>query len=299
MLVTPVKVGDQTIGVISADQDKFGWFSESDRRLVDALALQAGIAIQRAVGLELLQDIGNQIISLPRNVDEILQDIVHSAVKLTNTSTGVIYLISHDGRSVIKKFHPPDFDHPAPRMDRKDGLTRTAIATGEVLPIPDIRRDPRVNPTLCDRFQSLIAVPLRFEQRVIGVLYLNDEDSHDFTETEVSLLSTLANQAAIAVENARLYEQAQARLQERIDDIRALRDITALMRTAFLDDMLERIAEHAARLTPAKHAEVWLLDEQARELRFGAKNRLKEDTTQGLLALSLEEPSINARVALN
>jgi two-component system NtrC family sensor kinase len=213
MLVAPVKVGDRTIGVISADQDEFGWFSESDRRLVDALALQAGIAIERARGLELLQDISNRIISM-QNVDDILQQIVSGAIKLTNTTSGVIWLISEDGRSVIRGFHPPDFEQPKPRLDREGGITRHVIETSEVLSIPDVRQDPRVNPVVLDRSRSLIAVPLKLEQRVIGVLYLNDENPHDFTETEVSLLLTLASQAAIAIENARLYADLLQKVKE-------------------------------------------------------------------------------------
>jgi len=228
MLVAPVRVGDQTIGVISADQDEFDWFSESDRRLLDALAWQAGIAIERATALELLQDIGNRIISA-QNVGDILQQIVCGAIKLTNTTSGVIYLISEDGKSVINSFqYPPDFDHPAPRMDEKGGLTRQVFATGKTLIFPDIRQDARVNPVLHDRVQSMIAIPLKLEQKVIGVLYLNDADLHDFTETEISLLRTLASQAAIAIENARLYtELGRERLELRSRLINAERLLVA------------------------------------------------------------------------
>lgn len=214
MLVAPVKVGDQTTGVISADQDEFGWFSESDKRLVDALGQQAGIAIQRAASLDLLQDIGNGIIN-GQKVDDILQQIVSGAIELTNTTSGAIYLVSEDGKSVIQSFqYPPDFRHPKPRIDRKEGLTRQVVATGETLIFPDIRQDDRVNPVLRDRIRSVIAVPLKLEQRVIGVLYLNDADPHDFTDTEVSLLSTLANQAAVAIENARVYEELKQAYKE-------------------------------------------------------------------------------------
>jgi GAF domain-containing protein len=207
MLVAPVKVGDQTIGVISADQDEFGWFSESDRRLVDALARQAGIAIERATALELVYDISSKIIGA-KNVADILQRIVSGAIRLTNTTAGVIHLIGQDEKSVISSFqHPPDFDLPKPRMDSEEGITRQVIATGKMMVFPDIRRAARVNPILHDRFQSMIAVPLKLdEQKVIGVLYLNDTDPHNFTETEVSLLSTLATQAAIAIQNAEQYE---------------------------------------------------------------------------------------------
>ncbi len=218
MLIAPVKVGDKTIGVLSADQEGFGWFSESDRRLVDALARQAGIAIERALGLQLLQDIGNQIIS-SRSIDEILQRIVSGAIQLTNTDAGIIVLVSEDGRSVTRSFYPPGFDHPKPRLSKEDGITRNVIATGEVLYIPNIRHDPRVNPVLLDRFLSMIAVPLKLEGQVIGILYLYDRDPRNFNDTEISLLLTLASQAATAIQSARSYEQIRIQKEAQIETI--------------------------------------------------------------------------------
>jgi len=267
MLVVPVKVGDQTIGVISADQDELGWFSESDRRLVDALARQAGIAIERATALELLHDIGNRIIS-SQAVDDILQQIVSGAIRLTNTTSGVIYLISEDGKSVTKSFqHPPGFDHPKPRLDRKEGLTRQVIATGDMMVFPDIRQDARVNPVMHDRVRSMIAVPLKLEQKVIGVLYLNDANPHSFTETEVSLLSTLATQAAIAIVNARLLQNTSEALEKRVAEMETLQEINdAITSTLEINTILEMILDRALELTEATDGTVQLVSESEQEL---------------------------------
>jgi len=264
MLVAPVKVGDQKIGVISADQDEYGWFSESDRRLVDALARHAGIAIERATGLELLQDIGNRIISAP-NVDDVLQEIVSGAIRLTHTTSGTIYLFSKDGESVINSFlYPPGFDHPPPRMGRKGGITRQVIATGEMQIFPDIKQDDRINPSLYDLgIRSMIAVPLKLEERVIGVLYLNDSDLHDFTGTEVSLLSTLANQAAIAIQNAGLFEEVRTRA----DEVSLLQRVsTKISTTLRLDEILPSLVEGAMRLTKTESGVVHVLDSSGEKI---------------------------------
>ena len=213
MLVAPVTVGARTIGVICASHDEADWFNEGEQRFADTLAQQAGIAIERAIALELLQDIGNQIIRAQK-IDEILRRIVSGAIRLTNTSTGVIYLISENGQTVIETVHSGDFRHPEPRMQKKDGLTRKVIETGEILTIFDISNDTRVHSDLRKRYQSMIVVPLKLERTVIGVLYLDDENFHDFTETEKTLLSTLADQAVIAIKNAKLLEERQQRLEE-------------------------------------------------------------------------------------
>jgi GAF domain-containing protein len=220
MLLAPIKVGDQTIGVISADQDQLGWFSESDRLLVEALAQQVGIAIQRSIGLELLNDIGNQIISIQEE-DRILQYIVSGAIKLTNTTSGVIYLIGDDGLSVVNKYQwPHDLDLPTPRLTNREGLTYAIVTKAKTIIIPDIDEAGREHFKLWKLdARSVIGVPLKLEQKVIGVLYLHDKDPHHFTETELSLISSLANQAAIAIGNARLLEQVRKEKEERIEAI--------------------------------------------------------------------------------
>jgi GAF domain-containing protein len=268
MLVAPVKVGDRTIGVISADQDEFNWFSESDRRLVDALARQAGIAIERAAALELLHDIGKRIIS-EQDVDEILQQIVRGAIELTDTTSGVIYLVSEDGKSVVSSYqHPPEFHHPKPRLAREEGITRQVIATGTEIIFPDIHQDPRVNPVLLDRVRSMIAVPLKLDERKgIGVLYLNDANLHSFTETEVSLLSTLATEAAIAIVNARLLQNTSEALKKRVAEMETLQEINeAITSTLELDTILEMILDRALGLTKASCGTVRLISEDGQEL---------------------------------
>lgn len=206
MMVVPVIVGDETIGVISSDQDRLAWFGESDLRLLTALARHAGVALQRASGLDLLHDISNRIVSaLDVKVEEILEEIVKGALKLTRTSTAVIFLIAPDGRTVLRTVERPEgFHHPDPRME--GGITREIIDTRKEMVFPDVRQDPRVNPEMHDRVRSMIGIPLIGGDRVVGVLFVNDKEPHEFTGFEISLLKALANEGATAVQNARLFE---------------------------------------------------------------------------------------------
>lgn len=263
MLVVPVKVGDRTIGVISADQDEYSWFGESERRLLDALARQAGIAIERATGLKLLQDIGHRILSAPK-VDEILYQVVQGALELTHTTSGVIYLIGKDGLSVTRSYQYPDgFDHPPPRMDSAEGITRQVIRDGQVRTFRDIDVDARVNPVLRDRLiRSMIAVPMKSGQTVIGVLYLNDVQSHQFTDTEISLLTTLASQASIAIENVRLLEARERQAEE----LKLLHQVSAGLMTLDLDTLLELIIQGAMRLTETESGYIYLLSDDGRRI---------------------------------
>jgi GAF domain-containing protein len=289
MLVAPITIGDRAVGIISADQDAFGWFSESDRRLVDALAQQAGIAIERSMGLELLEDVGNRIISAQK-VEEVLHHIVAGAIKLTHTTSGVIYLIDDEGESVVESFeYPPDFDHPLPRMTSPGGITRQVVSGGQMLVFPNVREDPRTNPDLYDRIESMIAVPLKSEQRVLGVLYLNDEEHHDFTETEVSLLTTVASQAAIAIKNARLYER-------RAEDVAALQEVNRAIGSGSWSEIAELIREKAKELAQADTSAFWLVDRDHLVPATRYEEAVHEEVP--LYALPIDQNSINGWVAM-
>jgi GAF domain-containing protein len=201
-LVVPVTVGGQSIGVICADHNEFDWFSDDDCSLVEILGQQLGIAIQRSITLTLLQDIGNRIAS-SQKVDDILREVISGAVRLTNTTSGSIYLLSDDGRKVLSSYQMADFRHPLPRLESPHGMTRMILETGRVLCVGDIVADPRVNPALRQVFRSMMGVPLKCDGKVVGVFYLNDVMPHDFSEAELSLVMLLATQAVIAIQMAR------------------------------------------------------------------------------------------------
>lgn len=265
MLVAPVKVGNRTIGVISAQQKESNWFSESDRQLVDTLAQNAGIAIERAIGLNLLQEIGSQIIGY-ENDARILQRIVTGAIELTNTSSGVLFLISEDGKSITGKFpYPSDLENPPPRMHSKDGITRQIIDTGEMIIVPDYYNDSRLDPNRLKDVGALIGVPLRIGTKVVGVLYLNSKEPRNFSEMECSLLDILASQAAIGINNSRLYQESQRRLTE----IEALYETSQEIVGESMDfeSVLDKILKKAVELSNADSAQVLFRDTATDELK--------------------------------
>lgn len=269
MLVVPVKVGERTIGVLSAEQDGYDWFHESDLRLVDALASQAGIAIERATGLDLLQDVGMRIISA-QNTNEILVRIVAGAIQLVGAVAGVIYLVSEDGRSIIQEFsYPPGFDYPLPRME-KGGVVARIVDNGEVLIYPNISQEPLANPMIHERVQSAIAIPLKLREKVIGVLFLNDTKPRDFTDTEVSLLLTLASQAAIAIQNTRLLTD----LQRQVKGHMTLNSVGArLLGTLDEETILSQVARSVADTLDCTHCSVFKLERGKLVVKAAEGNR--------------------------
>ena len=95
-----------------------------------------------------------------------------------------------------------------PRPARPWGLTQTIYTSAESVAIPDTAADDRVNPvTRAAGVRALLGVPLRLGEQVLGVLYAYADAPRHFADHEIDLLQIFANQAAVAIANARLFEE--------------------------------------------------------------------------------------------
>lgn len=187
---------------------------ESDGQLLETQAQHTGIVIERTVGLNLLHDIGIHLIGSEEE-DEVLKQIIAGAIKLTGAISGVIYLISDDGKKVLRKYpYPLDIEHPLPRLDNEQGYTRQVIDSQKTLIIENLSDDERMNPILSKKIQAAIGVPMKIAEKVVGVLFLHDRIPRSFTETERSLLENLADQGAIAVKKAGLVRELRQKNKE-------------------------------------------------------------------------------------
>jgi PAS domain S-box-containing protein len=266
ILVAPIIVGIRTIGVISADKDEYNGFSKNDRQLVNTLTRHAGIAIERALGLNLLQEIGIELIS-SEDEEKILQRIISGAIDLTNTSSGILYLISEDGESIIKKFpYPPDSYHPEPRLGKEIGFTREIIKSGKMIKAQDTLEDNRFYQKRLKDVRAMIGIPLKIGEKVVGVLYLNAKEPRFFTETEISLLEILAGQAAIAIYNSSLYRKAQRQVSE----IETLYETSQEIAREYMNikSVLETFLEKAVQLSNADSAHILFRDEDKNKIKL-------------------------------
>ena len=220
----PLRAAGETVGVMFVNYRSPQVFEPGQREQIELFANQAAVALynarlfqqerQRAEAMDLLRKVSAEL-STTLDVERVLDLIVAGAMRLTDMESGVIYLIDETGQAVTRSFeHPKGFRHPPPRISKKTGLAWHVIETGEMLILPDVSKDKRVNPAVLEKgVQSMTALPLKLEGKVIGVLFLNDLQPHKFTKDEELLLSTLADQAALAIKNARLFERAKRRLE--------------------------------------------------------------------------------------
>jgi signal transduction histidine kinase len=212
---------------------------------------------------ERLMDISRTLNStLDLNI--LLEYIVRAACELTQTEAASILLL--DKRTGNLRFEaavdPVGFSLESVEVPLESSIAGWIVTHGEPLLIADVSSEPRFFSQIDDSSgfttRNLLGVPMRAHEKVMGALEaLNKEDDEAFTDEDVSTLTTLAAQAAIAIENARLFQQSDL-IAEMVHELRTpLAAITAtthiLLRPDLEDerrtDMVNTIKAETKRLT--------------------------------------------------
>jgi nitrate/nitrite-specific signal transduction histidine kinase len=246
MVCVPLISKGKILGTLFAMTQKHRAFTEQDVQLLSSIGHQIGVTVEnarlfaaeqrRAEQFRVISEMGRHITSI-LDVDELLEEIVRLLKETFGYYLVTVGLIEGDKlvfRAGAKppwvnpEFRPPPIEVGGP------GITAWVAATGEPLLAPDVREEPRFL-LLADtpETRSELAVPLKTKSGVIGVLNVESNHLNAFDESDLAVLQSLAHQAAIAIENARLYEQAQqlAVMQERSRLARELHD--AVTQTLF------------------------------------------------------------------
>lgn len=146
------------------------------------------------------------------NLSSLLHSIVERATSLLDARIGVLYLLQPDGNTLrmVVSFNLPE-EYQGISLQLGEGLSGRIAQTGKPLIVDDYSKwSGRVEPFARGPFRQVLGVPLKIKKRVIGVINISDDQRvGPFTEDEVGLLSLFADQAAIAIENARLFDEVQ------------------------------------------------------------------------------------------
>jgi signal transduction histidine kinase len=215
-------------------------FDATDLDFMQALANQTGVAIEnarlysmaqhRAEQFRVLTEVGQRITSI-LDINELLQQLVqliHQTFHYYHIEIGllegdeVVYYIGAGELWENRGFQA----HPSRLGVGRDGITGWVAATGKPMIVPDVSREPLYVPVEGCRTRSELTVPIKAKDQVIGILDVESDRLNDFDETDLEVIMLLANQAGIAIENARLYKNAKkaAALEERQHLARELHD---------------------------------------------------------------------------
>src|SRR5271168_1488177 len=259
-LAVPLITKNRVIGVIDLEAREPGYFTEEHSRLLTLVAsrMAAGIenaqlytrTIKQSRILLLLNEIARELTSI-LNLDELLGRIAELMRRLIDYQMFSILLLDSSGEKLQHRFSLRFNEnvHMKQEIPLGRGLVGQAAETRQAILVPDVSKDSRYiqsNPET----RSELVVPLVYKDKVIGVLDLEHTRRGFFTDDHRRTVTTLAAQVAIAIENARLYEEI-ARQERRLErDLALARELQMRLLPQTLPQ-LEHL-ELAAKFTPAR-----------------------------------------------
>lgn len=185
--------------------------SEQQNLLVSFSEIQSRLN-KRVNELDLIQKASLHL-TMDLSLSSVLEAILDSAMELISAHDTHVFLYEHgllSFASAIFEGHDQKepFMHP-----RQDGITYLVAREGVKRVVNDTTKDPLFSTRPWEG--SIISLPLKIGQKVLGVMNIALQRPHDFTEREIRLLEFLGDHAAIAIQNAKLYEQAQQEIADR------------------------------------------------------------------------------------
>ena len=195
--------------------------------------------------LTVLNDISRQLVATESDVEQLLQIIMSSAVEILNAEAGSLLLFSDERTQGFA--HELEFrvviggageSLIGQRIRAGQGVAGQVAQQGQLRIVNDLQHDPAHAQNIGDseRFvaRTLIAVPLMAKEGTIGVLQvLNKKDGTFFTQDDADLLTTFAGQAAVAIENARLYSERGVQLDQRVQELELLEGLDKRLNSTF------------------------------------------------------------------
>ena len=277
---TPLRLRGRATGVLIVHRDRLAPFTPDELALLQNFADQAAIAIENArlfnETREALErqtataDILKVIASSPSDVQPVFEAIAERSKRLVDAlSTTVFRLV--DGIMHLKAFTPtnPEADatlkalFPVPLLNFSWG---EAIGKGEIFRVIDTELEIAAIRDLARLrgFRSMLFVPLLRGRAPIGVIAVTRVEPGPFVEHHVQLLQTFADQAVIAIENVRLFDEVQARtedLRESLEFQTATSDVLKVISSSpdTLQPVLDVIVETSRHLCGTETASIFLL----------------------------------------
>jgi GAF domain-containing protein len=292
VLYAPMLLEDRGVGSIVVARRPARPFSEKEIALAQSFADQAVIAIQNArlfnevkartedlsealqqqtATADVLKVISRSVFDL----QTVLDTLVESAYVLCGAGAALLYLRSDDGFEckAIAGAGAEDVGHlfkGRPIRAGRGTAAERVIRTGEVHSITDLFDDPDVDPKVTAGlrgagldFRSTLAVPMKRDDAVVGVLVIARGQTGPFPQRQVDLLQTFADQAVIAIENVRLFDEVQARtrdLSEALQQQTATADVLKVISRSMLDldSVLQTLIDTAVRLARGSRGTIFL-----------------------------------------
>jgi len=292
----PLNAGDKVIGVMNVSSlDPAVTYSDEQVEIFSAIADQAAAILdkarlyremeERARQLAALNEVGG-VITSTLDLQAVLNLIMETAVDLLYAEAGSLVLVDQDTGEMVFEVTtgPGSADLVGTRLPPGTGILGAVVEKGEPIIIREAQEDERWYRDLDESFitNSIIAVPMTSRGRAIGVIeLLNRRDGVPFDEDDERLLAAFAVNAAVSIENARLFTQTDQALAARVEELSMMQRIDReLNATLDYDHVLSLTLDWSLRTTRADIgliAAIVETEDGQRGLRFLASRGLPED----------------------
>ena len=301
VLNTPLLREGVAIGCIGVRRTEVRPFTEKQITLLKTFAHQAVIAIENVrLFNELKESLEQQtatseilgvIASSPTDLQPVLNVVAENAVRVCGAEDASIRLVEGDVLRLVAHHGPIPPGAPQRPIDRSSGAGR-AVVDRQIIHIEDMRALAETefpgNRPDNERIggRTALAVPLLREGIALGEIHIRRTTVRPFSDKQIALLKTFADQAVIAIENVRLFQELEARTRELVQsvgELKALGEVgQAVSSTLDLETVLTRIASHAVQLSGADGGAIYEYDEGTQVFQLRGSHQIEKELVEAL-----------------
>ncbi len=279
-----LRLKDHSIGELYLGDRKDG-FGREEVRILKTVAGYFASAIENARLYDAMRRRASELASLTAvsatvseslELEHVLQAITSAVIEVVGCQRSAIFVLDetqHVLRLAMTQGLSEEYAAQSQVLTLERGGWAHAVVTGEPLIISDVQADESLltssSLSVREGFRAFADLPLKRADRAIGILSVMFVEPHRFSEMDVELLTAFADQAAIAIENARLYAQTDEELRRRVEALSGLQRVSReISATLDLRHILHLVLEEASRLGKATHGAILLRDAASGELRL-------------------------------
>ena len=295
-----VKTGDELEALAHQFNSMAGQLQESYAGLEQKVEVRTRELTETLEQQTATSQILRVISSSPTDVQPVFQTILENATRLCEANIAALFL--YDGEVLCTAAHhnvSPEFaeDLKQARLrPSRETATRRAALERKIVHVADLQNDPEYSSGGLHRIEgarTVLSVPMLRENTLVGVITTWRREVRPFTDKQIALVKTFADQAVIAIENVRLFQELQARTREltrSVEELKALGEIgQAVSSTLDIQTVLSTIVSRASQLAGADGCSIYEYDEAAEVFQVRATHNLNAEIVETLRTLPLRK----------